>query len=667
MKRNHFLMTLILGGILLVWTGNRTAIASVRDNPPPLPGFTHSPLFTPDDSLQGHGILLAGASIVRGSPVIAEIDGNTQNGKEIALGGPDGRLYVYKSNGSLLWSKNVLTSGCSLPTGDGLVNSAPAVGQLFGDGVPYVVVGYGTILQSNCDGGVVAYRGSDGLERWRYSLSAVSPTESLHGVISSPALADTDGDGKLEVGFGGFDRNVHLLNADGTVRWRYHAADTVWSSPAFVNVDTDDELELVIGTDISANPSMVPPTLDGGYVYAFDTQARNPVNIPFRTGFVWQTYLDQAIYSSPAIGDVLPSNSGVEIVIGGGCFFPANSTNKTGKWVKILRPGDGLVLQTLNASACLRSSPALGDIDDDGKLEVVATVTGATEFGGDGRSHVVAWDPDTGAQKWVATPTDPNSGSNDPHGDDLQSPVIADVDGNGSLEVIVANFWSVHILNGKTGAPLTCQNPSCGSVLSLFAWFTLKSTPAIGDVDADGDLEVVIGGGHIYSSGRGLLYAWTDFAAAGLGSPAGNQPPYSAPWPMFRGNSQHTGNFNLGDNPVMSVTPSSYSVMHAVTDPSSESFVLKILNTGGAGSINWNVAPPSGVTVNPSSGALTTSAQTVVTISMTGKPLGINTLGNIVVTGTSGGKPVGSSPTNVPITLYMAEQLFKLNLPLIRR
>jgi hypothetical protein len=136
---------------------------------------------------------------------------------------------------------------------------------------------------------------------------------------------------------------------------------------------------------------------------------------------------------------------------------------------------------------------------------------------------------------------------------------------------------------------------------------------------------------------------------------------------MFRGNSQHTGNFNLGDNPVMSVTPSSYSVMHAVTDPSSESFVLKILNTGGAGSINWNVAPPSGVTVNPSSGALTTSAQTVVTISMTGKPLGINTLGNIVVTGTSGGKPVGSSPTNVPITLYMAEQLFKLNLPLIRR
>jgi hypothetical protein len=122
------------------------------------------------------------------------------------------------------------------------------------------------------------------------------------------------------------------------------------------------------------------------------------------------------------------------------------------------------------------------------------------------------------------------------------SPVIADLDGNGSLEVVVANRWAVDVLEGRDGTPLTCQSTACGAQPTMFAWGSLKSTPAIADIDGDGTLDVVIAGMHIYSpagsgfgaSKRAMIYAWTGFTST-LGSSPGSQPAYAAPWPMFHG------------------------------------------------------------------------------------------------------------------------------------
>src|SRR5512147_774181 len=89
------------------------AMAGHLDNPPPLPGWTHSPAFLPADSPGRQGILLSGAHVGRSSPTIAEIDGDALNGREVVVGGDDGMLYVYGADGQLRWSENVLPASCN--------------------------------------------------------------------------------------------------------------------------------------------------------------------------------------------------------------------------------------------------------------------------------------------------------------------------------------------------------------------------------------------------------------------------------------------------------------------------------------------------------------------------------------------------------------------------
>ena len=629
-----------------------------KDQPPPLPGWSRSTPYTLDDSLQGHGILLAGGPIIFGSPVIAEIDGVSSNGLEVAVGGSDGRFYVYRADGSLLWTQMVPIAGCRQDVS--LITSKPSVGALFGDGVPYVLIGYGAVEDTVrvCDGGVIAYRGSDGSTAWDFSqrdfdLISLDGPEALYGVITSPALADADGNGQLEIAFGGLDRNVYLLNANGSLRWYYHAADTVWSTPLFMNIDSDAELELIVATDISANPAVIPPTHDGGFLQAFETAPVSGGRIVFQTGFIWRVPFEQVLYSSPLVADLLPSNPGQEIAVGSGCFFPMNSSDKLGRWIKIVRPADGSVLQTLNAPACIQSSPAAGDINGDGQLEIVATVSGHASIGGDGLGRIVAWNPNNPNPIWATATGDPNSGSNDAFGGDRQSVVIADLDGNGSLEVIAANFWSVHVLAGTTGQPLTCQGSNCAGQISLFAWETLKSTPAVGDINADGVLDLVIGGSHIFNSSRGHLYAWTNFAGL-LNSAPGSQTPYTAPWPQFRRDALASGNLSA---PQLVVANEQLTAMVSCANARSVQTTVTVRDSP---STDWQVV----VTNNPAPGLFTPvkvgSDLLRIDFSVCGRAVGTYRADLEV-------EAEGAASVPISLTVRVVNQIFEVALPLVRR
>jgi len=536
-RRFFFLKSLILFTAFFLFS---TAGSLPAAAPPVLDNWHHKADTSPDAPLRA-GVRLSGAAVTYSSPVIAEIDGVPQNGLETAVSGGDGILYVYRADGTLLWSAALPNARCP-ETGSSKAVSSPAVGPILGNGIPYVVATYGGLRRSGCDGGVAVFRGSDGAKLWSFSLRRFSRREKFwsfsYNVVSSPALADTDGDGKMEIGFGALDRNIYLLNGSGSLRWYYNAADTVFSSPAFADVDSDGRLEMLIGSDITANARLRPPTKNGGFLYAFRTTPRKPKRITFQdsSSYVWRTAFDQVIQSSPLIADVLPSNPGAEVIVGSGCFFPERTSQKKGAWVKILKLTDGKVLRTLPMPACSSASPAAGDLDGDGALEVVSIANGHTSIGGVGSSRVIAWKPSNAETLWSVVPR--AGGSNDPFGADFKSVVIADLDGNGSLEVIVANGTNIDILQGHDGAALTCQERRCAEGAYLFRTDrVLNSTPAIADVNGDGRLDLVIGGGRAH---YGVLYAWSHFSTF-LGSSPGTMAPNAAPWPMFRGNAAHNG------------------------------------------------------------------------------------------------------------------------------
>jgi hypothetical protein len=66
------------------------------------------------------------------------------------------------------------------------------------------------------------------------------------GWYSSPAVADLDGDGQSEVIWGSYDV-VALNGADGVLRWRAASGQRVWPAVAVADLTGDGSLEVVVG------------------------------------------------------------------------------------------------------------------------------------------------------------------------------------------------------------------------------------------------------------------------------------------------------------------------------------------------------------------------------------------------------------------------------------
>jgi uncharacterized protein (TIGR03382 family) len=105
--------------------------------------------------------------------------------------------------------------------------------------------------------------------------------------------------------------------------------------------------------------------------------------------------------------------------------------------------------------------------------------------------------------------------------EDLQffaNPAIADIDGDGKMEVIsgsgggVLHAWNVDGVEPE-GWP-------------KFTGHWILSSPAVGDVDGDGDLDVVVG------TRQGWLFVWSTSASAGA----------AVAWAGFGHDPQHTRN-----------------------------------------------------------------------------------------------------------------------------
>jgi hypothetical protein len=366
-----------------------------------------SPTLYPSESIPDSVLLSSGKALLRvggegqvlwavehnralqTSPTAADL--NDDGKAEIAVADDKGHVFVYSADGALQWSHDFDT-----PTGpfkhivaadvhpnpnlemligfdDGWLNCLSADGELlwrfFGDKFHVGIMavgdatgdGYTDIVYGTDNGNVYCLNGW-GHVQWRYSEVAPYGRSGVN-------LADLDGDGTTEVlltrsNQGNATCQMALDGKTGAFKWRSPTFMQGYVSNAIADLDGDGSPE-VIHAD------------KGNRVYATRADGSR----------MWEAELGgRGIFWAPAIADV-DGDGKLDIITG----VRGSDPNDQACVYRI--SADGRILDRLALGSGANASPAIGDIDGDGKLEVLVTVEGPTRlvalsWGGGGR---VAW------------------------------------------------------------------------------------------------------------------------------------------------------------------------------------------------------------------------------------------------------------------------------------
>jgi hypothetical protein len=416
-------------------------------------------------------------------PVCADLD-PSYPGLETAVGTltSAANLYVFHQDGTLM-------SGYPVDLGF-FIAASPSIADINDDGLPEIVVG-------DFGGNQVWALHADGtaLPGWPIPVGA--------NVRSTAALIDLDpAYPGIEIVVGVQDGTVQAWHADGTPvpGWPVQAGNFVERcAPAIGDVDGDGDLEVFIGSwyDFGA-------TSTGG-VYAFD-HAGAPL-----PGWPKLVATHTSVIASPALAD-LDGDGALEIIVG--TYETAGKIyvwNHDGSDV----PGWPYTIPRSPASTSLvSSSPAIGDIDGDGELDIVAGSCG-------GCGTVYAWRRDgTVMPGWPFVTNAVVDGS---------SPVLGDVNGDGRLDIVVGS--------GSGFTPFGCSTDAISKAYVLQADGTVMPgwpvdlgtaappNPAIADIDEDGMVEIIVA----YSQ---QVHVW---------DAPGTLDADLMPWPYYHLGIDHTG------------------------------------------------------------------------------------------------------------------------------
>ncbi len=348
------------------------------------------------------------------------------------------------------------------------------------------------------------------------------PQLTSNSIGASLALGDIDGDGFLEV-VGATPNEIYVWenngslfdgNEDGTADWPKPAGSSSnigTSTPVLADLDEDGFLEVIIGgsgeskvyvfsrdgTIFSGWPKetagMIITTaavgdLDKAYpgkeiiVTSFDKKVyawhADGTNVPG-----WpQEVTYSLVRSSPTLGD-LNNDGKLEVVLAAGAVVYV--------WAE-----DGTVMWKKQLDTFTTSSVALGDLDDDGNLEVVIP-SGDNLYIWSSKGELLG--------KW-------------PLYSHLSSSALGDIDEDDELEIVVGSYDKKLYAFNRNGSLVSGWPKITSGVFS--------QSPAIGDVDGDGKVEVVAGSFDQY------MYVW-DISA--------NYKVKKVEWPQFHHDAQHTG------------------------------------------------------------------------------------------------------------------------------
>jgi hypothetical protein len=332
---------------------------------------------------------------------------------------------------------------------------------------------------------VVAVMG-DSIYAWSSDGHVLSGWPKGLGIASwsTPALGDLDGDGLDDVVLGVNDgRGLSAWSGDGGLLW--YVDDSFTGSTAIADVNQDGSLE-VIGA-----------TADG-YMHIW-----NASGSPLNSWLLGGSGTDYRVHGSPAVADLYPDSAGLEIVV---IAMESDTTTSTpfSSAVFCYPSNGGTALWcTGNPGATLgwgadRNSPVIADLNGDGKLEIVETVSG----GSASEVRILDRDGDT-----LDDLGGINSGIYDSsayYGAPWACPAIGDIDGDSLPEIVLT-------LSARYVNPYYC-NRSClaawkwnaGDTWSLMDSFEIResyencalafgTSPTIADVDGNGTPEVIVG------------------------------------------------------------------------------------------------------------------------------------------------------------------------------
>ena len=521
----------------------------------------------------------------RGSPALADVNNDGQ--LDIVLTTSNGRIMAIRHDGSadgaVIFDVDIAPH-IGMSAGTAAIASGVAVADIDEDGRVEIAVGYGSEWNHNTRGGIIVLEHNGSLKSgWPKASLGTNANGLPHTIFSSPALGDLDNDGDMEIVAGGFDKRVYayhhngqLVNgfpADSALLDRFplwpnlqgRLADSIWSSPSLADLDGDGFLDIVIGSD-EGNfdqryggdsggwecPYQLPPGWAPGYcggsVYAFD---RNGDVLP---GF--PRYILETVQSTPALVD-LDGDNRMDVVSGTGSFYWLNSpsTPTYGYILSAYRHNGGNVAgwnPPKNMDSTGPGSPAVGNIAGDDSPEVVMMSHQGTIYAYHSNGQLVSGFPMTPRARTGHTSIfDVGYGV-----------ILADYDNDGRQEIFVPQRESITVVDGNGNQLTTSNNGNDGKpTYATGGW--LRNSPAVGDVDGDGKLELIVHDSRLYVydlPNAGSQAEWgmfkRDAAGTGRGDRLGTMSPISGELNIFR--APNNSNFgysglgiaNLGDLPI---------------------------------------------------------------------------------------------------------------------